>query len=163
MLYTQVHRLALWFLRERGGDTFRISPRGGVGEGQEPRVTVAGRDIHDRLSRDWKVAGARCAPSPVSRPLVDLKPRTAEAPQRRGSLLTGHWAHPQVRGRRRARPARPRRTSPPCRLRSRRCPRCGLASCLAAATEARAQARHSPMSAARRVPAGQAVPAASPG
>lgn len=58
MLYTQVHRLALWFLRERGGDTFRISPRGGVGEGQEPRVTVAGRDIHDRLSRDWKVAGA---------------------------------------------------------------------------------------------------------
>lgn len=65
------------------------------------------------------------------------------------SLLTGRWARPPARGRRRARAARPRRTSPPCRLKS-RCPRRGLSSCLASAAEARAQAqaRHSPMSAA---------------
>lgn len=63
------------------------------------------------------------------------------------SHLTGRWARPPARGHRRARAARPRRTSPPCRLRS-RCPRRGLSSRLAAAAEARAQARHSPMSAA---------------
>lgn len=63
------------------------------------------------------------------------------------SLLTGRWARPPARDRRRARAARPRRTCPPCRLKS-RCPRRGLSSCLAADAEARAQARHSPMSAA---------------
>lgn len=143
---------------------------------------LGGRNIHDRFSRDWKPAGAapgaQTPARPSARPPAWGSQATdrrgsrrgpspaagaAACPPRRGSLLTGHWVRPPGRGRRRARPARPRRTCPPCRLRSRRCPRRGLSSCLAGATEARAQARHSPMPAARRVPASPAVPAARPG
>lgn len=119
---------------------------------------MAGRDTHDRLSRGWKLADG--APRARTHARSRISSRTAGAagggasPHRRPPLLTGHWARPPVRGRRRARPARPRRTCPPCRLRSRRCPRSGRSSYLAAAPEARAQAqaRHSPMSAARRPP-----------
>lgn len=118
---------------------------------------MAGRDTHDLLSRGWKLAGgAPRARTPARSRISSHGPQGQPAGEpvrhRRGSLLTGHWARPPARGRRRARPARPRRTCPPCRLRSRRCPRRGRSSCLAAAPEARAQARHSPMSAARRPP-----------
>lgn len=133
-----------------------------MGSGYGAPHCLSGREEHpDPLSRDWQLAGAASRAQTPARSPADLKPRTAEVAggvrARRGSLsapppaveshLTGRSARPPARGRRRARAARPRRTSLPCRLRS-RCPRRGLSSCLAAAAEARAQARHSPMSAA---------------